>query len=830
VEYGRFDDAAREYVITRPDTPWPWINYLGTEAFHSLVSNAGGGYSFYRDARLRRITRYRYNDVPPDGNGRLFYVVDGDAVWNPGWRPSRTPLDSYECRHGMGYTRITARRDGIEAELLLFVPPGSDCEVQRLVLRNLSGKPRSLKLFAFTEFCLWNALDDMTNFQRNLSTGETEVEGSAVYHVTEYRERRDHYAFYCVNAEVAGIATDRESFTGFYGGYERPEAVVRGHLSGALGHLEGAWGHLEGARGHPEGAWASGWSPAAAFHLDVELPPGGERSLIFLLGYVENPPDRKWASPGVAEKTGARALMARFDTDAKVEEALSSLRALWDDLLGRFRVSSPDARLDRMVNVWNQYQCIVTFTMARSASLFESGIGRGIGFRDTNQDLLGCVHQIPVLVRERLFDVASTQFEDGGAYHQFQPLTKRGNADIGGDFNDDPLWLILGVAGYLKETGDWAFLSKDVPFDNDPARSAPLFEHLRRSFRHVTSNLGPHGLPLIGRADWNDCLNLNCFSTDPNESFQTTTARDGRTAESLMIAGLFVLIGPDWTEICRRTGHAEEAVEAEAAVARMNAAIIEHGWDGEWFLRAYDDAGRKVGSRECADGKIFIESNGFCAMAAVGADRGYPVRALDSVGRHLATEHGILILDPPYREYHVELGEVSSYPPGYKENAGVFCHNNPWIMIGECVAGRPERAFEYYRKISPAWRDGIQDLHRMEPYVYSQMIAGRAAVRHGEAKNSWLTGTAAWNFIAVSQWILGIRPDWDGLRIEPCLPRELDRVEIERRFRGCLYRVEVRNTGRSLAGQRLLVDGSPFPSIVVPPAASGSVIHIIVEA
>ena len=808
MSFGHFDDARREYVITRPDTPWPWINYLGSDDFFSLISNAGGGYSFYKDARLRRITRYRYNDVPLDSNGRLFYIRDADTIWNPGWRPTRTPLDFYVCRHGMGYTRICARKDGVEADILFFVPVGADCEVQRVVVKNTTAKKKRLSLFALTEFCLWNALDDMTNFQRNFSTGEVEVDDNVIYHLTEYRERRSHFAFYSVNRPVAGFETDRRAFTGAYSGFDRPDAVAKGKLSNGND---------------------PGWSPVAAFQIDIDLAPAEETSMVFLLGYVENPDDRKWRAPGRANTERADALRARFATDDKVNAELAALRARWDDLLGRFTVASGDEKLDRMVNIWNQYQCMVTCNLARSASFFESGIGRGIGFRDTSQDLLGCVHQVPDRVRQRLFDVASTQFADGGAWHQYQPLTKRGNAAVGGGFNDDPLWLIMGVAGYLKESGDWAFLDEQVPFDNDDGNRASLFTHLTRSFDHVLHNLGPHGLPLIGRADWNDCLNLNCFSTDPNESFQTTTSRDGRTAESVLIAGMFVLIGGDYVEICRRTGRAEEAVRAEEAIARMRAAVLAHGWDGEWFLRAYDDAGAKVGSHECEDGQIFIESNAFCAMAQIGAESGFPVAALDAVQARLATPHGIVIHDPPYRRYHLELGEVSSYPPGFKENGGVFCHNNPWIMIAECLAGRPERAYDYYKRISPAYREGMQELHRTEPYVYAQMIAGKASRRHGEAKNSWLTGTAAWNFIAVSQWILGIRADFDGLCIEPHLPKDFSSVQVSRIFRGCTYRITIRNTCRP-GGAKITVQGVPYASRVIPPGPRGTELAVVVDA
>ncbi|MGA2764988.1 MAG: glycosyl hydrolase family 65 protein [Spirochaetia bacterium] len=806
--YGHFDDGAREYVISRPDTPWPWINYLGTEDFFSLVSNAGGGYSFYRDARLRRLTRYRYNDVPQDSNGRFFYIRDGESLWNPGWRPTQTPLDSYECRHGTGYTRISAVREGVSADLLVFVPLGADCEVQRLAIRNVSRSRKTLQLFALTEFCLWNALDDMTNYQRNLSTGEVEVEEGAIYHRTEYRERRNHFAFYSVNAPVAGFETDRERFTGRYAGFDRPEAVLRGTLSGTV---------------------ASGWSPIAAFHLEVPLEPGEERVLVFTLGYVENPDHEKWSAPGVLNKARAREMRARFDCAGKVDAAFDELKASWFALLSRFNVSSGDRKLDRMVNIWNQYQCMTTYNMARSASYFESGIGRGIGFRDTSQDLLGCVHQIPERARQRLLDVAATQFADGGAYHQYQPLTRQGNRDIGGDFNDDPLWLILGVSAYIKETADWGILDEAVPFDHTPGSPASLFEHLRRSFNHVVENLGPHGLPLIGHADWNDCLNLNCFSTDPDESFQTTVSRDGRTAESVMIAGMFLLIGEDFVQICRRTGRERIARDAQAAILAMRCAVLDHGWDGDWFLRAYDSFGAKVGSRENADGQIYVEANAWCAMAGVGAEEGRPVKALDAVRERLGTKYGIVILDPPYRDYHVELGEVSSYPPGYKENGGVFCHNNPWVMIAECAAGRPENAFDYYKRISPAYLEHIQELHKMEPYVYSQMVAGNAASRHGEAKNSWLTGTAAWNFVAVSQWILGIRPEFDGLRIDPRLPAELDRLTVTRSFRGSTYRIKIRNAGVPPQDRRMLVNGKPVSSNVIPPGPEGGQIEIEVQ-
>jgi cellobiose phosphorylase len=555
----------------------------------------------------------------------------------------------------------------------------------------------------------------------------------------------------------------------------------------------------------------------------VKLGPGESRELVFVLGYVENGEGEKWESKGVINKTKARAVISKFDTVAKVDAALAELAAYWDGLLAVYQVESGDEKLDRMVNIWNQYQCMVTFNMSRSASFFESGIGRGMGFRDSNQDLIGFVHQIPERAKERIIDIASTQFEDGSAYHQYQPLTKRGNADIGSNFNDDPMWLVLSVTAYIKETGDWSILEESVPYDNDESNATSLFEHLARSFNFTVNNLGPHGLPLIGRADWNDCLNLNCFSKDPNESFQTTENQAGGVAESLMIAGQFVLYGREYVRLCQLRGLEAETKQAQCHVDAMVEAVKEHGWDGDWFLRAYDFYGKKVGSEENAEGKIFIESQGFCTMAEIGKEDGLCEKALDSVMERLACEHGIVLNNPAFTKYVLEYGEISTYPAGYKENAGIFCHNNPWVIIGETKLGRGDRAFDYWKRIAPAYREEISDLHRMEPYVYSQMIAGKDAFKPGEAKNSWLTGTAAWNWAAISQNILGIQPDYEGLVVDPCIPGEWTEYTIRRRFRGADYIITVRNPGGCLSGlAALVVNGEPVAGKQIPIMEAGS--------
>ncbi|MBR5833590.1 MAG: glycosyl transferase [Bacteroidales bacterium] len=806
--FGYFDDGNREYVITDPKTPWPWINYLGNEDFFSLISNTAGGYSFYKDAKFRRITRYRYNGVPMDNGGRYFYINDGGTVWSPGWKPCKTALDFYECRHGMSYTRITGAKAGIEASVLFFVPLHTWAEVQKVTLRNTGDETKKIKLYSFAEWCLWNAATDMENFQRNFSTGEVEVDGSVIYHKTEYKERRNHYAFYSVNAPVDGFDTDRETFIGLYNEFRDPQNVLAGVASDSIAH---------------------GWSPIASHYIEVELKPGESKDYIFLLGYVENEQEDKFVSepePGllhsgsspIINKAKAKALIESFDTTAKVDAAFAELKIYWDNLLGIYTVKSPEEKLDRMVNIWNQYQCMVTFNMSRSASFFESGIGRGMGFRDSNQDLVGFVHQIPERARERIIDIASTQFPDGGCYHQYQPLTKRGNNDIGGGFNDDPMWLIFGTVAYIKETGDFSILDEPVPFDNEPGSEVSLMEHLRVSFNHVVENLGPHMLPLIGRADWNDCLNLNCFSWDPNESFQTTENKtEGSKAESLMIAGLFVVCGRDYVELCAQRGMSEEAARASALVENMVEAVKKHGWDGEWYLRAYDYFGRKVGSHENEEGQIFIESQGWCSMAGIGLEEGMVQKALDSVKERLDCEHGIVLNNPAFTKYVVEYGEISSYPAGYKENAGIFCHNNPWVIIGETVLGRGDYAWDYYRKICPSYTEFRSDLHKVEPYVYSQMVAGKDAARPGEAKNSWLTGTAAWNWYAITQYILGIKPSYDGLEIDPCICSEWKEYTVRRRFRGATYEITVKNPDGICKGVReILFDGQPLDGNVVP--------------
>lgn len=796
MKYGYFDDALKEYVITTPKTPLPWINYLGCKDFFSLISNTCGGYSFYRDARLLRLTRYRYNNVPADTNGKYIYIKEKDIVWNPGWQPVKTELDSYECRHGLGYSRFTSKKSELEASLLTFIPLEDTCEISHLTLTNHSNVSKDISLFSYVEWCLWDADDDMKNFQRNLSTGEVEVIDQVIYHKTEYRERRNHYAFHSVNTKTSGYDTDRDDFLGAYHGPESPEAVFSGSCHNSI---------------------ASGWSPIAAHQIDVTLAPGESRTIIFLTGYAENPDAEKWEAPGIINKTPAKKIIEKYATDDTVYQAFADLKTYWEDLLSHYQIQSKNDKVNRMVNIWNQYQCMVTFNMSRSASYYESGIGRGMGFRDSCQDLLGFVHLIPERARQRIIDIASTQFKDGSAYHQYQPLTKRGNSDIGSGFNDDPLWLIAGTSAYIRETGDFGILNEMVPFDNDISTAVPLMEHLKQSLNYIITHKGPHGLPQIGRADWNDCLNLNCFSEHPGESFQTFGPSEGPVAESVFIAAMFVKYGEEYAKLCEYTGESEEARRARTEVTKMYESVLTHGWDGKWFLRAYDANSNKVGSKECEEGQIFIETQGFCPLAGIGIQEGLAKEALDSVKERLDTKYGVLLLQPAYTRYHLELGEITSYPPGYKENAGIFCHNNPWVSAAETMIGRGTRAFEIYQKTCPAYVEEFSEIHRTEPYVYSQMVAGRDAPRFGEAKNSWLTGTAAWTFTNISQYILGIMPTLDGLSINPCIPEDFGDFQIKRKFREGTYYIQIHTTPHVEKGVKsMTVDGTDISGHVVP--------------
>ena len=804
--YGEFDDTRREYVIHRPDTPLPWLNYLGQDELIGLCTNTGGGYTFWRDARLRRLTRYRHNNVPLDLGGRYLYVNDGGTVWNPGWKPTKTRLDRYECRHGLGYTRILGARDGVEVELLFFVPPGEPVELWQTTVRNTGGVPKDLKLYSYVEFCFFEALNDMTNYQRTYSIGEVEVEGSAIYHRTEYRERRNHYTLFACTRETDGFDTSRDAFVGVHNGLHEASVPFAGASQGSIAH---------------------GWNPIGSHELHLRLEPGASETFAFLLAYVDQADKPKFERPGVLNKEIGRDLLARFGEPGAVDSAFEALGVTWDRLLSRFQVECPEPNAQRMLNVWNQYQCLTTFNLSRSASLYETGIGRGMGFRDSNQDLLGFVHLIPDRARQRILDLAATQLADGTCYHQYQPLTREGNAEIGGDFYDDPLWLILSTCAYVKETGDTSILDAPVGYADRPGSHDDLLHHLETCLAYTLSRRGGHGLPLIGHADWNDCLNLNCFSTEPDESFQTTGDVEGSAAESVMIAGLFLYASRELAALYRHLGRPADEERLHGAYDEMLAAVEEHAWDGGWYLRAFDAEGRAVGSHEREEGAIFIESQGWCVLGGAGALNGRARKALESVHERLYTENGVVLHRPAFTRYYPELGEISSYPPGYKENASVFCHSHTWIDLAWCLLGEGDRAMDYYLSICPSAKEDQIETYRNEPYVYAQMIAGPDAAVPGEARNSWLTGTAAWSFVTATQGILGVQPEYEGLRIDPCIPRSWGSFHVTRRYRGVVHDITVLNPDGVCGGvQAMTVDGRDVPGNLIPIPVGKSAVQV----
>jgi cellobiose phosphorylase len=806
--YGHFDDERSEYVVTRPDTPLPWLNYLGQDDLFGLCTNTAGGYTFWRDARLRRLTRYRYNSVPLDTGGRYVFVHDDHDVWNPGWKPVKADLDSYECRVGLGYSRITGARNGLEVEQLVFIPPGEDVELWKVTVRNISGDRRRPRLYSYVEFAFYEALVDMSNYQRTYSIGEVVVEGSAIHHVTELRERRNHSTMFACTVPISGFDTSRDAFVGVHHGLHEAQVPFAGGSTGSIAH---------------------GWNPIGSHEVTLDLAPGEATELAFLLAFVQHG-SAKFTASGAVDTSKGRAVLAKWSAPGAVDTAFEQLGTSWRRLLGAFRVDSPDEHLTRMVNTWNQYQCMATFNLSRSASLFETGIGRGMGFRDSNQDLLGFVHMVPERARQRLLDLAATQLSDGTCFHQYQPLTKQGNADVGGDFYDDHLWLVVSTCAYLKETGDLSVLHAPCGYaDRSYAEGvAPdnLLHHLETSLGYTMGKRGPHGLPLIGHADWNDCLNLNCFSTEPNESFQTAGDVAGSQAESVMIAGLFLVAAGELAALYDHLGRGDDARRIRAWRGEILAAVEEHAWDGRWWRRAYDAAGNPVGSATNEEGQLYIESQAWCALAGAGAD-GRARQALEAVEARLTTTNGMVLQQPAYTRYHIELGEITSYPPGVKENAGIFCHNNTWIHLAWCRLHDGDRALAGYHSICPSAKETQIEIYRCEPYVYAQTIAGPDSPTFGEAKNSWLTGTAAWTFVVASQGILGIQPEYEGLRIDPCIPPSWPGFRVRRRFRGTDYEIEVLNPeGVSSGVKSMSVNGRRVRTEVIPAAAAGRTVHV----
>jgi len=618
----------------------------------------------------------------------------------------------------------------------------------------------------------------MTDYQYNLNIGETMFKDNFVYHLSRFRVERSFFGYFgCTNAKASSFDSDRTSFLGRYGSFEKPEKVAAGKGSNSI---------------------AAGWSPVAAEFFKLKLKPGEEKTLIFVLGLTE-------------KKDDISRITTKFKNKAAVEKELDTLKKYWDEGLSKFTVDTEDADVNSMANVWNQYQCRTTFNWSRSASYYESGIGRGMGFRDSNQDTIGFVHQIPEKVKQRIIDLASTQFEAGNALHQYSPLTKKAISNEK-NYSDDHLWLILSVANYIRETGDVAFLDQKVPFAS--GKEVPMYEHLAKAIDYTLNNLGPHKVPLMFFADWNDCLNLE---------------GNKHQAESVLVGMMLVYMAKDMAKLAEVSGRSSDVQKYTDIANKMKDTLNKETWDGSWYLRGFTDDGDPIGSSKNKEGQIYLETQSWAVMSGV-AEGERAKKCLDSVKKYLATEYGIMLMTPPYSKFYHEYGSIAVYPPGLKENGAIFCHPNPWAMVAETMIGRGDQAFDYYKAILPATKNKIPEIHKVEPYIYCQMIAGRDHRNFGEGKNSWLTGTAAWNFVAISNWILGIRADYKGLIVDPCIPEKWKGFSVKRTFRGSNYYITVRNPEHVNKGvKKMVVDGKPVSGNLIPAFKDKKDHHVEVE-
>ena len=782
--YGYFDEAAREYVITRPDTPTPWLNYIGEGRYGGIVSNTGGGYSFDRDPRNRRVTRYRYNAIPVDQPGRYVYLRDQETgeYWSPTWQPVRRDLEGYECRHGTAYTRIVGKYKGIETEVTYFVPLSpvdepAPVELWVLRVRNTGSAPRRLRSFSYAEFSFADALSDLTNLDWAQHIVFSSCENGTISVGTKFNPL---VYFFASSEAPAGYTCDREDFVGRNRDLADPIVVETGNPSNA-----------HSPRGNSVGSLTH----------DIELAPGEERQIVYVMGATERPAE-------IAR------VVARFAQPAEVAAAFTALRDDWTAYLSRFTVETPDADTNAMLNFWNQVQCRTTLYWSRFVSGYESGLGRGMGTRDSGQDTLGTMHTVPDHARRMLTRIWEMQFADGHTWHQFFPLTGEGGPGLAAEypnwpqwFSDDHLWLIISVCAYLRETGDFAYLEQRVPYVDHAEET--VWEHMLRAVDFTLNHRGPHGLPRSGFSDWNDTLNIDHGS--------------GK-AESVWTAMQFCRAMLDLAQLCERIDRPADRRRFAGLHASMAAAINENAWDGAWYTRAFDDDGLPIGVSGAAHHAIDLITQSWCVLGEVAPPE-RAEQAMASADEKLNTKYGIALLWPPYDGADDRVRGTSTYVPGAKENGGIFCHANTWSIVAAAMLGHGDDAYRYYRQILPLARTD-SDLYKVEPYTYPQNICGPTHPSFGMARNAWLTGTASWTFVAATQWILGIRPTYEGLRVAPAIPAAWPGFKAHREFRGTAYEIEVRREGTGNAVS-LVVDGVAIAGDVVPlPAIATATVKV----
>lgn len=759
MQFGHFDSENKEYVIDRPDTPRSWSNYLGTTRYGAIITNNAGGYSFFKSAAQGRFTRLFFNNVPVDQPGRYFYLRDAQSgdFWSASWQPVGKSLDSFRttCRHGTAYTVIESSYSGITSEATYFVPLDRDYEVWILKLVNESDGDRELDVFSYVEYSNeWTSYHDQFNLQYSQYIVRCEYwEGMIAQSMCgnlpedpddfENRDQGRHTFLFLVGAEVAGFETDRDVFLGGpYRGYAAPRVVEEGRCTGSLTQGDNACG---------------------VFQAKVRLRPGETRELMIVMGV------------GRAQVAGVRA-REELQSIPQARAALAEVRSHWHGRLGALIARTPDPELDHMLNVWNAYNCLITFAWSRAASLVYAGERDGLGYRDTVQDLLGVLPAIPEAARERLELMITGQVACGGAMPVVKPFAHKPGQETppkASEYRgDDALWLFNTVPAYVKETGDLGFFDRELPYADQG--HGTVLEHLRRAIEFNLEHSGANGMPCGLAADWNDTLTL------------------GYRGESVFLAMQLRFALSTYREIAALLDRAAELRWAEEKLVALDRAIEQHAWDGEWYVRAITESGQVLGSRAQAEGSLFLNPQSWAVLS--GAATGERARqVLDAVHAHLATEFGLLLVDPPFTRTDVRVVRAVLFNPGMKENGAIFCHPQGWAVIAETLLGRGDRAYQYYRAYMPAAYNSRAEIREIEPYVHCQSTHGRASARFGASRLPWLSGTAAWSYLAGTQHILGIRPDYAGLRVDPVIPSHWDGFEVTRRFRGASYVIEVRN-------------------------------------
>ncbi len=781
MQFGYFDDAAREYVITRPDTPRPWSNYLGSTAYGAIITNHAGGYSFYQSAATGRFLRLRFNGMPLDQPGRFFYLRDrgnGD-YWSASWQPVGKPLDGYQsvCRHGTAYTQVESDYDGIHTETLYFVPLGQTFEYWRLRVTNRTDRPRLLSVYTYCEFAnLWDTWQDLVNLQYSLFITKAELEEGVLGVTCNPNLAWDGKDLTGCNrtwmallgAPLAGWETVRESFLGAYGGYAAPEALA--HRAGRLTNF-----------------LAEGENVCGTLQADLELAPGETRELRVLLG-IGTP-----ASHG-------HATVAEFGPAERCAAELAGLKATWHADLESIGVQTPDPDLDHMVNVWNAYNALITYAWSRSASLIYNGERDGLGFRDTVQDILGVIPLLRERIRPRLELMLTGQLANGGAIPVVKPFTHRPGREMpprDEDYrSDDCLWFFNTIPAYVAETGDVDFYARVLPYADHG--EATVLGHLRRALEFNLARTGRNGLPCGLSADWNDCIRL------------------GYRGESVFVA-FQVRLGLDvYAGIAERLGLPAEAAWARAELKTMDEKIQRVCWDGAWFIWAIGEDGAVYGTKSFPEGQVYINTQVWAVISGAATPDQARV-CLETVKERLATPYGVMLCAPPFVHANPEVMKAALFNNGIKENAGIFSHTQSWAVMAEVMLGHGDRAYEYYRAFMPAAYNERAELRQIEPYVHCQTTYSRYNANEGRARTPWLSGTASWSYYTATHWVLGIRPEIDGLRIDPCIPAAWPGFTMHRHFRGRAIEIEVRNRGRVCCGvRRLAVDGQTVPGCVAP--------------